>query len=78
MGRKILNRARKPVAAQGIEDDKTIPPGTRTGQGVDSIIPYLAKALATKVPAQVELAPDRKSDRPGDADPSKSRRSPIG
>ena len=38
-------------------DDPTVPPpGTRTGQGIASILPYLAKSLATK--PQVPVHPD--------------------
>ena len=38
-------------------DDPTVPPpGTRTGHGIQSILPYLAKSLATK--PQVPIHPD--------------------
>jgi hypothetical protein len=49
-------------------DDPTIPPpGTRTGQGIQSILPYLAKSLATK--PQVPVHPDDISP-PSVIDPS--------
>lgn len=38
------------------EDEKTIPPGRRSGTGSASVVPFLVKSLATKpqVPVQPE------------------------
>lgn len=51
------------------EDDKTIPPGRRSGKGSASVVPFLVKSLATKpqVPVQPEDRETEDPQDPGDA-----------
>ncbi|MEZ0309697.1 MAG: hypothetical protein ACAH21_17370 [Ramlibacter sp.] len=47
-----------------LNDDPTIPPpGRRTGKGADSVVPYLAKSLASKPAPQIDRDDTRPSAR---------------
>jgi hypothetical protein len=51
-------------------DDPTIPPpGKRTGDGTESILPYLVKSLATKPQVQPHPEDAAYEDPPADENP---------